>query len=550
MRALAAGLFLFVGLIAASDAQTGGGEWVTLARMPTERQELSTAVLNGKIYVIAGYDGDAKPTRNVDVYNPATNTWTSVAPIPVANQHNAAAVAGGKLYAFGGLARDAFVYDPVKDSWSQVASMGSGHWAGAAAVINDKIYVAGGGAGTEVYDPATNTWTDLASMNYPRNHCAGGVIDGKFYVAAGRGTVEAETALEVYDPATNTWTVLAPMPTARSGVGAGVVNGELYIFGGEGKLGLYPHVEVYNPTTNTWRRIKDMAQPRHGIWGSVIGNRIYFLGGAVEFNINATGYSDMFVVTSKATLANISSRIKVETGNNVLIGGLIISGTGTKRIMVRALGPSVPLPGALLNPRLELYDGAGQLVAANDDWAAAPNKQEMIDSSLVPSHSSEAAILTTVPPGNYTAVVSGVNNSTGVGLVEVYDLEAGSEARLANISTRAFVQTGNDVLIGGLILSGDTARKVIFRAIGPSLARDDALADPTMELRNANGGLLAENNDWRTTQEAEIMATTIPPAHERESAIVQTLAPAAYTAIVRGVNNGTGIGVVEAYALD
>jgi hypothetical protein len=134
--------------------------------------------------------------------------------------------------------------------------------------------------------------------------------------------------------------------------------------------------------------------------------------------------------------------------------------------------------------------------------------------------------------------------------VEVYDLEGGADSRLANISTRAFVQTGNDVLIGGWIFNGQSVPKIIVRAIGPSLARADALADPTLELRDANGGLLAENNNWRTNQEAEIMGTTIQPSDDLESAIVTTLAPGAYTAIVRGVNNGTGIGLVEAYALD
>jgi hypothetical protein len=161
-----------------------------------------------------------------------------------------------------------------------------------------------------------------------------------------------------------------------------------------------------------------------------------------------------------------------------------------------------------------------------------------------------AAILTTVAPGSYTAIVRGVNDSTGVALVEVYDLEAGSDTRLANISTRGLVQTGDDVLIGGLILDGQVSREVIVRAIGPSLARSDALADPTLELRDANGGLLASNDNWRTTQEAEIIATTIPPSNDLESAMVQTLPPASYTAIVRGVNNSTGIALVEAYALD
>jgi hypothetical protein len=199
---------------------------------------------------------------------------------------------------------------------------------------------------------------------------------------------------------------------------------------------------------------------------------------------------------------------------------------------------------------LELYDGASQLIAANDDWQSAPNKQEIIDSALAPSRDSEAAILRTVAPGPYTTIVRGEGNTTGVALVEVYDLEPGSEAKLANISTRGLVQTGENVLIGGVSLRGELARRVIVRAIGPSLPVPGALANPTLELRDANGALLASNDDWRTTQESEIIATGVPPSHNLESAIVQTLPASNYTAIVRGQGATTGIAVVEAYALE
>jgi N-acetylneuraminic acid mutarotase len=521
--------------------------------MPSFRQEISAGVLNGKIYVIAGYDKDGASTRTVDVYNPNTNSWASAQPIPIANNHNSAAVAAGRLYTFGGLSNRAFVYDPVADSWMDVVPMHFAHSGTAAVgVFNNKIYIAGGTGGTqtelEVYDPVANNWTTLAPMSVPRNHTGGGFIEGKFYVVGGRGSASAPTELEVYDPATNTWTPRAPMPTGRSGIGVAAVNGELYVFGGE-EPGLHPEVQAYNPATNTWRSLPNMPTPRHGLWAAVIGNSIYLPGGGIAQGFGASNINEVFRVDHRGVLANISSRIKVETGDNVLIAGFIVQGTGSKRIIVRALGPSVPVPGALANPRLELHGAAGQ-IGANDDWLAAPNKQEIIDSSLAPSQDRDAAILTTVTAGNYTAIVSGVNGGTGVGLVEVYDLEAGSDSALANVSTRGFVQTGDNVLIGGLILQGQIARRIMVRAIGPSLGRADALADPTLELRDADGALLAENNNWRSTQETEIIGTGIQPAHDLESAIVQTLAPAAYTAIVRGVNSGIGIGLVEAYALD
>ena len=539
-----------------SDGQTGGGTWQTLAPMPSARQELATAVLDGKIYVIGGYDKDGNPTATVEVYDPSTNTWASAHPIPSAAHHNSAAVARGKLYSFGGLSTRTHVYDPVSDSWSEVALMNRGHSnTPAVGVINDKIYVAGGfsaNTGLDVYDPVANTWTELAPMSVSRNHCGGGVINGKFYVVGGRDNAQSPTALEVYDPQTNTWSTLPSMPTGRSGIGVGVVNGELYVFGGEIPT-VHGEVEVYNPVSNSWRRVQDMPFARHGIWASVIGNSIYLPGGGAIQGFGATNHNDVFIVNSvnnSASFANISTRLKVETGDNALIGGFIVAGTTTKRVILRAIGPSLSIPGVLANPRLELYNSAGQLIAANDNWRDAPNRQEIIDSTLQPSHDLEAAILTTVPAGNHTAIVRGETSSTGIALVEAYDLQAGSDSQLANISTRGFVQTGDNVLIGGLILLGQQARKVILRAIGPSLTLAGALADPTLELRDANGGLLDSNDNWRTTQEGEIIGTGLPPSHNLESAIVRTLPPANYTAIVRGQNAATGIALVEAYALE
>jgi N-acetylneuraminic acid mutarotase len=553
MKALWAGLVVVLWPAFASDGQSGGGTWQKLAPMPTARQELATAVLNGKIYVLGGYDKDGDSTDTVEVYNPSTNTWASAHSIPTAQNHNSAAVAAGKLYSFGGASTRTYVYDPLGDSWSEVATMNYGHASTpAVGVINDKIYVAGGVGGgnirLEVYDPVANTWTVRAPMSVPRNHCGGGVINGKFYVVGGRDTAQSPTALEVYDPQSNAWATLPPMPTGRSGIGVGAVNGELYVIGGESTFS--GDVEAYNPVSNTWRQLPGMLAPRHGIWASVIGNRIYLAGGGNLEGFAATDWNDVFIVENQATFANISTRLKVETGDNVLIGGFIVTGSVSKRMILRAIGPSLPVAGPLANPRLELYNGTGQLIAVNDDWQSAPNKQEIIDSALAPSQNTEAAILTTVAPGPYTAIVRGEANTTGVGLVEVYDLEAGSEADLANISTRGLVETGDNVLIGGVILRGDLARRVIVRAIGPSLPVPGALANPTLELRDTNGGLLASNDDWRTTQETEIIGTGIPPSQDLESAIVQTLPASNYTAIVRGQNATTGTALVEAYALE
>ena len=276
------------------------GTWRKLANMPSKRQEVSTAALNGKIFVIAGFDSNGMSTDIVEVYDPETDTWSSAARLPIATNHNAAAVAAGKLYAFGGTSKRAFVYDPTQDTWIDVAPTNYMHEnTPAVAVINDLIYVAGGSGGVgnevEVYDPAQDTWTVLVPMSIPRNHTAGGAINGKFYVAGGRPGTDAASALEVYDPQTNTWTMLAPMPTGRSGVGGRVVNQKFYVFGGEDPR-LFSEVEAYDPANDTWQQLAPMATPRHGIFAAVIGNSIYLPGGAIQQGFGATDVNEVYVI--------------------------------------------------------------------------------------------------------------------------------------------------------------------------------------------------------------------------------------------------------------
>jgi hypothetical protein len=223
---------------------------------------------------------------------------------------------------------------------------------------------------------------------------------------------------------------------------------------------------------------------------------------------------------------------------------------------VRAIGPSLVNHGItnpLQNPTLELHDHTGAVIAFNDNWMNAPNKQEIINSGLAPTNNLESAILMSLSPGNYTAIVRGVNNGTGIALVEAYDLNATAGSKLGNISTRALVQTGNNVMIGGFIITGAGQKRVIARAIGPSLARfgiTNPLLDPTLEMHNGNGAVIAFNDNWRDSQEAEIQATGLAPTDNRESAIVSTLAPGNYTAIVRGRNNTIGVALVEVYGLN
>jgi uncharacterized delta-60 repeat protein len=250
-------------------------------------------------------------------------------------------------------------------------------------------------------------------------------------------------------------------------------------------------------------------------------------------------------------LANISTRLPAGTGDNVLIGGFIVTGSQNKKIIVRAIGPSLTLAGKLADPTLELRDGSGALLEANDNWMDSPNKQAIIDSTIPPSDPLESAIVRSVPPGNYTAIERGVNNGTGIGVVEAYDLDTAANSKLANISTRGLVQTGDNVLFAGMIVVGQASQKVIIRALGPSTGVPGAMADPTLELHDGNGALLEANDNWVDSPNKQaIIDSTIPPPNNLESAIVRTLTPANYTAIVRGANNTTGIAVVEIYALN
>jgi hypothetical protein len=254
--------------------------------------------------------------------------------------------------------------------------------------------------------------------------------------------------------------------------------------------------------------------------------------------------------TISTTLANISTRAKIQTGDNVLIGGFIITGGQPKRVLLRAIGPSLNVTGKLADPFLELHDSSGALIASNDNWKSATNAQDIINTGIPPTNDLESAILVSLNPGAYTVIMRGANNGTGIGLVEAYDLDSTAGSKLANISTRGLVQTGDNVLIGGFIILGADSNVVVVRAIGPSLTQlgvSNALADPTLELHDSNGTLIESSDNWRKSDPNVIIEAGLAPSNDAESALLVALAPGAYTAIVRGANNTTGVGLVEVY---
>jgi hypothetical protein len=262
-------------------------------------------------------------------------------------------------------------------------------------------------------------------------------------------------------------------------------------------------------------------------------------------------------LSAPAELVNISTRLRVGRDDNVLFGGFIVNGTEPERVIVRGIGGSLsvngtPVAGRLNDPVLELYDNSGNLITSNDNWKDSPERTEIEASGLAPSNDLEPAIIRTLSPGLYTAIVRGKDNTEGIGLVEVYNLDPLSNAQLANISSRGLVETGDNVMIGGFITGLRTGNtNVVVRGIGPSLKSQltNAMNDPYLTLNNANGDVIVENDNWKDAQRTDIEATGLAPSEDAEAAILTSLAPSQYTAILRDKNNASGIAVVEVYKL-
>ncbi|MEY2584445.1 MAG: hypothetical protein QOD80_471, partial [Verrucomicrobiota bacterium] len=319
--------------------------------------------------------------------------------------------------------------------------------------------------------------------------------------------------------------------------------------------------DTYDPTGfgegQVWIGAADITTPANGRLGFASSFPTPFLVKNLTFTATDPNGNTSEFSPQMGQLLNIATRLRVQTGDNVLIGGFIISGTDPKKVMVRGIGPSLAgfgIADPLADPTLEVHDSANTL-ATNDDWKLrtdnSSQEAEIEASQLAPTNDKESAIVRTLPANNagYTAVLRGKNNSTGIGVVEAYDLDVAANSRLANISTRGLVESGDNVLIGGIIASKGLT-KVVVRAIGPSLASfgiTNPLMDPTLELYDDSGTPIAINDDWQTSQKEDIEESTLTPNDSRESAIFAALPAGNYTAVVRGKDGATGIAVVEAY---
>jgi hypothetical protein len=410
----------------------------------------------------------------------------------------------------------------------------------------------------ELYDPASGSWTATGSLTNAReDHTATLLPDTKVLVAGGRRTNPLSSA-EIYDPASGTWMATGSLATARSAHTMTLLpSGKVLVAGGyDGSA--RASAELYHPASGIWVATGSLSTARSSHVAALLPSDKVLVAGGIDgssYLASAELYGQPI-----PTLLNISTRLGVQTGDNALIGGFIITGTQPKTVIVRGIGPSLPVPGALANPVIEVHGPSGEFLGANDNWNDALTRQQINDSGLAPNNDLESALWGVINPGAYTVILTGRNGGTGVGLVEVYDLDRTVDTNLANISTRGFVDTGDNVMIGGFIVGGGSATgtaQVVVRAIGPSLSASGvagALADPTLALHDQSGTLIASNDNWKTrpdgsSQQEEIEATTIPPTNDSESALVQTLPAGNYTAIVRGMNNTTGVGLVEAYKL-
>jgi phospholipase/lecithinase/hemolysin len=255
-----------------------------------------------------------------------------------------------------------------------------------------------------------------------------------------------------------------------------------------------------------------------------------------------------------APASNLSTRANVQMGENVTIGGFIITGTEPKRVVLRGIGPSLiekGVTGALANPTIELFDQTKASIASNDDWQET-QQAEIFATGLAPTNQLEAAIVQTLAPGNYTVLLNGKDGGTGVGLVEIYDAASGTNSTLANASTRGAVGVDGDVMIGGVIIGDGSDAITVLRVLGPSLTNGgvtNPLLDPMLELYDANGAQIETNDDWRSGRPSAVKATLLAPSDDRESVIVASLASGNYTALVRGKNGSTGVALIEMFRI-
>jgi hypothetical protein len=553
-------------------------------------RENHTAVWTGTEMIVWGGSNGINNFNTGGRYNPGIDSWiaTTNTNAPTARYWHTAVWTGTEMIVWGGYDgthsfNTGSRYNPATDGWiaTSTTNAPTGRENHTAVWTGNEMIVWGGNGNTGGrYKADTNSWTATSTINAPTGRSGHAAVWTGFEMIVWGGLETLSTGGR-YNPGTDSWvaTSTTNAPGDRDVPTAVWTGSEMIVWGGNGGCAFYMCVENtggrYNPTTNTWTdtNITNAPSARAGHTGVWTGGEMIVWGGAASpGSFNTGGRYCAQPPTLPAHLGNISTRAFVQTGDNVVIGGFIVQGAQTKRVIIRAIGPELTqygVPNALGNPTLELHDATGGLIASNDNWRStiiggiitSNQVRDITNSGHAPTDGRESAIIADLPPGNYTAIVRGVSNMTGVALAEVYDLSPDSNSILSNISTRAFVQTGDNVMIGGFMVEGTAPKRVIVRAIGPELTQygvPNALGNPTLELHDSAGALIASNDNWRTTiiggiittnQVRDILASGLAPADGRDSAIIAELPAGNYTAIVRGVNNTTGVALVEVYDL-
>ncbi len=601
----------------------------------SRKSQTATKLQDGRVLVAGGKGGGAGDLTSAEIYDPSTQLFHLASPMNEERAlHSATLLNNGEVLVVGGVqtggttTETTELFDPSTESFSLTGSLNLGRKRHRAALLNDGTllveggnYLANGTGGgdretetAELYTPATALWSMVGDMSSQRSEHESTLLeDGTVLISGG---ILIPVATEIYHPMLQSFSDVGQMIQTRGRHVAirlanpawGSLVGQVVAIGGDiqggsvfgGGQQAFDSVEIFDPATNQWASFGTMTEARQNHTATELNDgRIMIAGGVGRPFISATGElldgptpSPTPIPTPTPTPSptispsptptptpspspspspsptaspsptpsptpveskplNISTRGDAQTGDKVLIGGFIVTGgTEPKTVILRAIGPSLPLDGVLADPVLELHNPDGSVVL-NDNWKDT-QQTAIAASGLAPTNDLESAIIATLEPGLYTAIVRGKDDGTGLGLVEVYDLDdPNSPAYLANISTRGFAQPGDNAMIGGFIIGdGDQTGQVVVRAIGPSLTSvPDALSDPTLNLFDVQGTLIGQNDDWADTNGAAIESTGLAPTDSHESAILADLAPGAYTAIVQGKSGGSGVGLVEVYYL-
>jgi hypothetical protein len=565
---------LHVSYVASAELyDPASGTWAVTG-IPVTGISSRTATLlpNGKV-LVAG--------ASAELYDPASGTWSATGSFVAARDDNTVTLLpNGKVLVAGGISGNgilasAELYDPASGTWSATRSLDTARVSHTGTLLpNGKVLVAGGAdvsglplASAELYDPASGNWTTTGSLNTTRFlHTATLLSNGKVLVAGGEGgdTGGPLASAELYDPVSGTWTTTGSLNTARyiGHTATLLPNGKVLVAGGISGNAILASAELYDPVSGTWAATGSLVTARFNHTATLLLDGNVLVAGGYRGPGSPVPSAELYHMPASgpaAKITNFSTRASVQTGQGVTIAGFIVTGTGSKSVVVRGLGSTLAEPpfnvqGVLADPTLQLFDSGGHPFWFNDNWK--DTQQPQIQSTgFAPQNDSESAILQILQPGNYTAILSGKNGSTGVGLVEVYDTSTSTSAELTNVSTRGFVGTGDNVLIAGFIASGGNgSTQVVVRGLGPTLAQPQfgvsgALADPIVTLVNQNGMVVATNDNWKNTQQAAIQATGLAPPNDLEAAILAPVAAGNYTAILSGNGGGTGIGLVEVYKL-